>query len=262
MSLSQSLRNLLYCAPAFALWISLPAPVAHAQGGRAAQTAPATQTTPATPAAPSTPAVPAPAAQAGRGRGGIAGPGPAVGGEISETPVVTHHTITVGGKTINYTATVAQMPLKDSAGETEAHIFYVAYTQDGVTDTAKRPLTFCFNGGPGSPSMWVHLGGMGPRSPKLAPNGGMLPPPYQMKDNQDTWLEQTDLVFLDPVGHRLQPREERGSGAPHERRAGRYPIGRRVHAHVHRAARSANFRPSSSLGKATARSAPRAWPAT
>ena len=130
----------------------------------------------------------------------MAGPGPAIGGEIDETPVVTHHSVTVQGKTLNYTATVAQMPLKDASGETEAHIFYMAYTLDGVTDTTKRPVTFCFNGGPGSASMWVHMGGMGPRSPKLEPNGSMPPPPYEMKDNQDTWLDQTDLVFIDPVG--------------------------------------------------------------
>ena len=92
------------------------------------------------------------------------------------------------------------MPLKNASGETEAHIFYMAYTLDGVSDAAKRPLTFCFNGGPGSASMWVHMGGMGPRSPKLMPNGSMPPPPYQMKDNQDTWLDKTDLVFIDPVG--------------------------------------------------------------
>ena len=91
------------------------------------------------------------------------------------------------------------MPIKNAAGETEAHIFYMAYTLDGA-DATKRPLTFSFNGGPGSASMWVHMGGMGPRSPKLMPNGGMPPPPYQMKDNQDTWLDQTDLVFIDPVG--------------------------------------------------------------
>jgi len=130
----------------------------------------------------------------------VAGPGPAIGGEIDETPVVTHHSATVQGKTIDYTATVAQMPLKDAAGETEAHIFSMAYTLDGVADTTKRAVTFCFNGGPGSASMWVHMGGMGPRSPKLEPNGSMPPPPYQMKDNQDTWLDQTDLVFIDPVG--------------------------------------------------------------
>ena len=119
---------------------------------------------------------------------------------MDETPVVTKHSITVQGKTLNYTATVAQMPLKDAAGETEAHIFYMAYTLDGVADQAKRPLTFCFNGGPGSASMWVHMGGMGPRSPKLMATGTMPPPPYEIRDNQDTWLDQTDLVFIDPVG--------------------------------------------------------------
>ena len=130
----------------------------------------------------------------------MAGPGPAIGGEIDETPVVTHHSINLDGKTLNYTATVAQMPLKNASGDTEAHIFYMAYTLDGVTDRARRPVTFCFNGGPGSASVWVHLGGMGPRSPKLMPNGSMPPPPYQLKDNQNTWLDKTDLVFIDPVG--------------------------------------------------------------
>src|SRR5215469_4695910 len=140
-----------------------------------------------------------PAAPAGRGRGGVAGPGPAIGGDIDETPVVTHHTITVHGKTLNYTATAAEMPIKNSSGQTEAHIFYMAYTLDGA-EPGKRPLTFCFNGGPGSASLWVHMGGMGPRSPKLMPNGGMPPPPYRLIDNQDTWLGDTDLVFIDPVG--------------------------------------------------------------
>jgi len=143
---------------------------------------------------------PAPAAiPGGRGRGGIPGPGPAIGGDIDETPSVTHHSINVDGRTLNYTATVAEMPIKNSGGETEAHIFYMAYTLDGA-DPTKRPLTFSFNGGPGSASMWVHMGGWGPRSPKLEPNGSMPPPPYHIIDNQDTWLDQTDLVFIDPVG--------------------------------------------------------------
>src|SRR3954447_8094586 len=172
-----------------ALLLPFPAllPQVSAQGRQAAPPAPAAQTPAAVPG--------------GRGgRGGVAGPGPAIGGEIDESPVVTHHSVTVQGKTINYTATVAQMPLKDASGETEAHIFYMAYTLDGVTDPARRSLTFCFNGGPGSASMWVHMGGMGPRSPRLMSNGSMPPPPYQMKDNQDTWLDMTDLVFIDPVG--------------------------------------------------------------
>lgn len=172
----------------------LATPNTFAQGrqGQQAQQAPA-QTTPTAP-------TPAPqAAPGGRGGRGISGPGPAIGGEIDETPVVTHHSINVNGKTINYTATAAQMPLKNAAGETEAHIFYMAYTLDGA-DPHKRPLTFSFNGGPGSASMWVHMGGFGPRSPRLMPDGSMAPPPYQIKDNQDTWLDQTDLVFIDPVG--------------------------------------------------------------
>ncbi len=141
----------------------------------------------------------APQPRTARGTG-VAGPGPAVAGEVDEKAVVTHHAIKLGGKTINYTATVAQMPLKDSAGETEAHIFYMAYTLDGVSNAARRSLTFCFNGGPGSASIWVHMGAMGPRSPRLMPSGSMPPPPYQLKDNQDTWLDMTDLVFIDPVG--------------------------------------------------------------
>jgi carboxypeptidase C (cathepsin A) len=175
-------------------------PPAFAQGRAQAPSTP-TATPTQTPAASSQAAAAAAAtAQGGRGRGGIAGPGPALGGEVDETPVVTHHSITVGGKTLNYTATVAQMPLKDAAGETEAHIFYMAYTLDGAPDIAKRPLTFCFNGGPGSASMWVHMGGMGPRNAKLLSNGAMPPPPYEVVDNPHTWLDQTDLVFIDPVG--------------------------------------------------------------
>jgi carboxypeptidase C (cathepsin A) len=120
--------------------------------------------------------------------------------KVDEKPVVTHHKITVGGKTLEYTATVAQMPLKDAAGETEAHIFYMAYTLDGVSDTSKRPVTFAFNGGPGSASIWVHMGAMGPKSAKLLDNGDMPPPPFQLIDNEHTWLDVTDLVFIDPVG--------------------------------------------------------------
>jgi carboxypeptidase C (cathepsin A) len=120
--------------------------------------------------------------------------------KVDEKPVVTHHKITVGGKMLEYTATVAQMPLKDAAGETEAHIFYMAYTLDGVSDTSKRPVTFAFNGGPGSSSIWVHMGAVGPKSAKLLDNGDMPPPPFQLIDNEHTWLDVTDLVFIDPVG--------------------------------------------------------------
>jgi carboxypeptidase C (cathepsin A) len=190
MMKAMSKTLLQHASAAFALAAMIQIPGASAQGrqGQPPQAQAPQRSAPAPQPAPG-----------GRGRGGIPGPGPAIGGDIDETPVVTHHSINVGGQTIKYTATVAEMPLMNSSGETEAHIFYMAYTLDGA-DPAKRPLTFSFNGGPGSASMWVHMGGFGPRSPKLMPDGGMPAPPFQMKDNQDTWLDKTDLVFIDPVG--------------------------------------------------------------
>src|SRR2546422_3563772 len=104
----------------------------------------------------------------------------AIAESVDETPVVTHHEIEGGGKTLAYTATVAQMPLKNSSGETEAHIFYMAYTMDGGAAGSSRPLTFAFNGGPGSASIWVHMGAMGPRKARLLDNGDMPPPPYSL----------------------------------------------------------------------------------
>ncbi|HYL92100.1 MAG TPA: peptidase S10 [Alphaproteobacteria bacterium] len=119
--------------------------------------------------------------------------------EAPETPPsVTHHEIHVGGKTLRYTATTGLMPLRNVEGEVEAHIFYIAYTLDGAP--AGRPLTFSFNGGPGSASVWLHLGAIGPRRVRMQPDGMMPAPPYQLVDNEFTWLDQTDLVFIDPVG--------------------------------------------------------------
>jgi carboxypeptidase C (cathepsin A) len=118
---------------------------------------------------------------------------------MDESQAVSHHEIALGNTTLKYTATTAEMPIKDLNGDTEAHMFYVAYTLDGA-DKAKRPVTFAFNGGPGSASMWVHIGAMGPRSPVLKDNGDMPQPPFKLKDNPNTWLDQTDLVFIDAVG--------------------------------------------------------------
>ncbi len=119
--------------------------------------------------------------------------------EREEPPIVTKHSITVGGKQLNYTTTTGFMPIKNSqSGETEARIFFIAYTLDNAP--AGRPLMFSFNGGPGSASVWLHLGALGPRRIKMLDDGMMPPPPYQMEDNQSTWLADTDLVFIDPVG--------------------------------------------------------------
>ncbi|HEY3768651.1 MAG TPA: peptidase S10 [Candidatus Angelobacter sp.] len=117
-----------------------------------------------------------------------------------QPPIVTHHEIHAGGKTLRYTAATGMMPLKNAdTGEVEAHIFYVAYTLDGQ-GAEHRPLTFSFNGGPGSASVWLHMGAIGPKRVRMQPDGMMPPPPYQLVDNEYTWLDQTDLVFIDPVG--------------------------------------------------------------
>jgi carboxypeptidase C (cathepsin A) len=89
--------------------------------------------------------------------------------------------------------------LKLEDGTPKASVFYIAYTKDDVSDTAKRPVTFTFNGGPGSASIWLHLGAFGPRRVEMGDAGALLPPPYKLVDNESSLLDLTDLVFIDPV---------------------------------------------------------------
>lgn len=124
---------------------------------------------------------------------------PAPEKKADEKPIVTSHTLALGTRTLKYTVTTGLMPLRNAAGEKEADVFYMAYTLDGA-DPSKRPLMFSFNGGPGSASVWLHLGALGPKRVRMGPDGLMPPPPYKVEDNPATWLDQTDLVFIDPVG--------------------------------------------------------------
>jgi carboxypeptidase C (cathepsin A) len=117
-----------------------------------------------------------------------------------EEPVVTHHRIRVDGKDLAYTATVGLMPINDNKGEVEARIFFMAYTLDGAGPASERPLMFSFNGGPGSASVWLHLGALGPRRVGLPEEPSIPAPPFRLVDNEATWLDRTDLVFIDPVG--------------------------------------------------------------
>lgn len=112
---------------------------------------------------------------------------------------VTKHSVSIGGAVVNYTVTAGTMPLRDSSGEKDAYIFYIAYTKDGVKDKATRPLMFSFNGGPGSSSVWMHMGFLGPRKVLYNTDGFMLQPPYEAVDNEHSILDVTDLVFIDPV---------------------------------------------------------------
>ena len=114
-------------------------------------------------------------------------------------PVVTHHEIKVNGKLLKYTATAGRMPIKDIGGTTEALMFYVAYTLDGA-EPGTRPVTFAFNGGPGSASLWLHMGCLGPRKVVLQPEGWMPAAPYRLTDNAYTPLDRTDLVLIDAIG--------------------------------------------------------------
>ncbi|TMQ73136.1 MAG: peptidase S10, partial [Candidatus Eisenbacteria bacterium] len=93
--------------------------------------------------------------------------------DSTEAPVVTHHQIHAAGKVLKYTVTTGKLPLKNETGETEAEIFFMAYTLDGVGNPASRPLMFSFNGGPGSASVWLHLGALGPKRVKMRADGAM-----------------------------------------------------------------------------------------
>ena len=159
--------------------------------------------------------------------------------EKEPSPSVTEHTLTVGGKTIHYRATAGYMVMRDwsekkkpEEGDEEkarepapsstpakesdkskekggkdkdepkqkAKVFYVAYTRTDLgNDPSKRPITYSFNGGPGSASVWLHLGALGPRRTELTERGEAPLSPYHLVDNEATWLDTTDLVFIDPV---------------------------------------------------------------
>ncbi len=116
-----------------------------------------------------------------------------------EKSVVTEHKATIGGQEVPYVATAATILLRDAEEKPTASIFHIAYTRKGVADPATRPIVFSFNGGPGSSSVWMHLGLLGPRRVRLEDDGMPLPPPYQLVDNEWSLLDEADLVFIDPV---------------------------------------------------------------
>lgn len=115
-------------------------------------------------------------------------------------PQESQHVLKLESGELSYTARAGVLPLEDELGEKEAEIFFTAYELNDVQDRSGRPLTFVFNGGPGSSSVWLHLGAIGPRRVVMEPKGWMPSPPYRLVDNEHTWLDQTDLVFVDPVG--------------------------------------------------------------
>lgn len=128
--------------------------------------------------------------------------------EVKDNLVETRHSITLNGQAISYTVTTGTLVLKEEAekegaaeGEKpKASFFFIAYVRDDVENPRTRPITFSFNGGPGSASVWLHLGVLGPRRTAMTDIGDLPPPPYQLVDNDYSLLDVSDLVFIDPVG--------------------------------------------------------------
>jgi len=138
-------------------------------------------------------------------------PAATAGPEPADRVVVTEHTVTVGGRELRYSVTTGTIILREEIekkGEHEgvaegekarAAVFFTAYTLRDPGDLSRRPITFSFNGGPGSSSVWLHLGALGPRRVVMDDVGALKPPPYGLTDNEHTLLDVSDLVFIDPV---------------------------------------------------------------
>ncbi len=140
-------------------------------------------------------AVPAAAQRPPQGGGGG---GQSEGVAAKENVSTTHHTANIGGEQIAYTANTGTMVLHGPDGEPRATVFYIAYTRDGE-DAADRPVTFFFNGGPGSASIWLDMGIMSPKHPEMGPEGSQPAPPYALVDNPNSPLDVTDLVQVDAM---------------------------------------------------------------
>lgn len=113
--------------------------------------------------------------------------------------VVTQHTVVVEGETLEYTATAGRIVLKEDDDTKKASFFFTAYTLDGAHEPESRPIVFAFNGGPGSSSVWLHLGVLGPRLVEFDDKGNAVSIPGRLIDNDHTLLTHADLVFIDPV---------------------------------------------------------------
>ena len=119
--------------------------------------------------------------------------------DATHKPVFTTNTVTIAGQRVTYVADTGMLPLLKPDGTSRASVFYVAYTRAGQTNLAARPVTFCFNGGPGSSSVWLHLGALGPRRVKMNADGTLPSLPFGLVDNEYSILDTSDLVFIDPV---------------------------------------------------------------
>ncbi len=117
---------------------------------------------------------------------------------LEEKSSVTHSSVRIGGQQINYTATAATYVIKADDGSPKATFFFVGYTKDEAPDKSKRPVSFVYNGGPGSASSYTHMG-LGPKRIALTDDGFGMPAPYSIVENGDSFLNATDMVFVDAI---------------------------------------------------------------
>lgn len=115
---------------------------------------------------------------------------------LDDPPISVEKSITLDGAALPYTATFGLIPLKDEKGEVEARMSFTAYVKKGA-DPTTRPLLFAYNGGPGSATLWLHLGTIGPRRVAMNDDGTMPKPPYKLVENNETWLKEADVVLID-----------------------------------------------------------------
>jgi carboxypeptidase C (cathepsin A) len=152
--------------------------------------------------------------------------------------VATEHVATIQGKELEYTATAGKLVMKSDDGKTKAHIFFIAYTKNGIEDLGKRPVTFAFNGGPGSSSVWLHLGMLGPKRVKLPDEAVPLAPPYELANNPHSLLDVTDLVFIDPVSTGFsRPAEGEDKGQFHGYEQDLRSVGQFIHEYLSKCGR-------------------------
>ncbi len=133
---------------------------------------------------------------------------------LARDPSKSEGSIALNGATLKYSAVAAFVPVRaggldEKRGEPEAAVFTTSYFLDDA-DPRTRPVCFVFNGGPGSSSIWLHLGALGPKRVAIREDGTMPPPPYTVTDNQESWFEHFDLVFIDPphTGYSITASEE------------------------------------------------------
>ena len=141
----------------------------------------------------------------------VPAPAAAAPADLKEATSITKHAIEIGGQRIAYTATAGTIVLRDDKNKPEASVFYVAYTRDDVVDRSRRPMFYSFNGGPGTASVWMHMGFTGPRKVVYDDEGMMPAPPFRLVDNEHAILDIADIVFIDPVGtgySRMAPGED------------------------------------------------------